>query len=405
MRSYTQHTAISEVVHDYRRTCEYCDKSFDVLYRIYDSASDTSGHGIVSTILDTERHATDRVKEAVTQSALGNLSSVEYYHRCPYCGLYGFEDLEVLSESFCAYRRGYRNSRIGQWCIAVFFLFFGAVFISAGNSGTDASVNLMMKNIGVFLTSFSVLLLWLGWFTGRNLSVRFQKKLDAMNSEERVSKWLKNWKQKSPKLIEELQEASKPNVYGAKKRSFLEISSRHEIWKRMHRLQHRYDTVSWIFFEKAAGIEPNEKDEFEYLHQVPSSLLQIDKAVNNVAQTAATDKTVLRDVLMDAICCVMVADGKISSKERSAVYKIMEKTKSAWGRDEIDEKVSEFVGRVKESGFKKVFEDVCVKLPEFKKKQKEALLLQCIDYMMRVDGELHPREKQICQRFKAVLEG
>ena len=60
--------------------------------------------------------------------------------------------------------------------------------------------------------------------------------------------------------------------------------------------------------------------------------------------------TSLFEILLNAVCCVMCADKKITTQERQAVYKILKKTKSPWSTEEIDEKIGAFIQGVKKEG-------------------------------------------------------
>ena len=95
------------------------------------------------------------------------------------------------------------------------------------------------------------------------------------------------------------------------------------------------------------------------------------------------------EILLDAICCVMCADKKITTQERKAVHKILHKTKSPWSDEDIDEKIGVFVQRLKKEGSRKIIQETCSRLPEFSKVGKEQILLKCIDYMADADGEIH----------------
>lgn len=109
------------------------------------------------------------------------------------------------------------------------------------------------------------------------------------------------------------------------------------------------------------------------------------------------------EILMDAICCVMCADRKITTRERKAIHEILEKTKAPWDRNEIENRINNFVQRVKDKGLRCLVEKTCEKLPEFKRRGKENVLLRCIDYMARADGVVDMREMDLCERFKLAL--
>lgn len=107
---------------------------------------------------------------------------------------------------------------------------------------------------------------------------------------------------------------------------------------------------------------------------------------------------------MDAICCVMCADKKVTTRERKAIHKILEKIKAPWREDQIDGRINDFIQRVKENGLKSLIEQTSKKLPEFKRRGKENVLLRCIDYMARADGYIDKNELKLCQRFGAAVK-
>lgn len=109
------------------------------------------------------------------------------------------------------------------------------------------------------------------------------------------------------------------------------------------------------------------------------------------------------EILTDAVCCVMCADKKVTTRERKAIHKILEKTKAPWDGNKIEEHINNFVQRVKKDGLKSIVQEICDKLPEFKKRGKELVLLRCIDYMTRADGIIDENEKQLTEKFKSAL--
>jgi len=109
------------------------------------------------------------------------------------------------------------------------------------------------------------------------------------------------------------------------------------------------------------------------------------------------------EVLLDAVCCVMCADKKVTTREREAVHRILEKLKSPWARNEIDRRIDVFINRAKKEGLTSLVQETCHKLVIFKRKGKEQVLLRCVDYMAKADGIIDPRETELCQKFKTVL--
>jgi hypothetical protein len=110
------------------------------------------------------------------------------------------------------------------------------------------------------------------------------------------------------------------------------------------------------------------------------------------------------EILMDSICCIMCVDRKITNAERKAAHNILLKTKAPWSSEEIDERISNFILRVKKEGLDKIIQDTCDELQVFKEKDKEQIFLKCFDYMARADGVIDEREKKLCEKFKTVIQ-
>jgi hypothetical protein len=111
----------------------------------------------------------------------------------------------------------------------------------------------------------------------------------------------------------------------------------------------------------------------------------------------------LFEVLMDAICCVMCADRRVTPKEKQAVHHIMKKINCPWDDSEIDNHIEVFIQRVRESGLAGAVKETRDRLPEFKRMHREEVLLKCVDYMMRVDCKIDEREARLCEQFRADM--
>lgn len=108
-------------------------------------------------------------------------------------------------------------------------------------------------------------------------------------------------------------------------------------------------------------------------------------------------------ILLDAICCVMCADQRISRREQKTILAILKKVKCPWSIADVQTHATDFLKRVKEEGLESVTEQTCEKLIEFKRRGKEHVLLRCVDYMAKADGVVHEKEIAVCDRFKSAL--
>lgn len=110
------------------------------------------------------------------------------------------------------------------------------------------------------------------------------------------------------------------------------------------------------------------------------------------------------DVLLDSICCVMCADGQMSSNEQHAVRAILGKTACPWSNEEIDQKIMDFLIRRKKLGAEQLLEQTCENLDIFKKAGKEKILLKCIDYMAQADGSIDESEIKVRKKIESALK-
>ncbi|MGZ0169762.1 MAG: hypothetical protein ACKVHE_09410 [Planctomycetales bacterium] len=65
------------------------------------------------------------------------------------------------------------------------------------------------------------------------------------------------------------------------------------------------------------------------------------------------------EILLDVLCCVMTADGKASGSEKQQVAALMEEAGCQWTTDELGERISRFVSRVRTMGFPDVLHWTC----------------------------------------------
>ena len=108
-------------------------------------------------------------------------------------------------------------------------------------------------------------------------------------------------------------------------------------------------------------------------------------------------------ILLDAICCVMCADGEMSPQEQKTIRAILKKVKCPWTPEDLGKQITNFLQRVETKGLSAVTEETCGKLGEFKRRGKEYVLLKCINYMVTADDIVDQKELRICEKFKSAL--
>jgi uncharacterized tellurite resistance protein B-like protein len=116
---------------------------------------------------------------------------------------------------------------------------------------------------------------------------------------------------------------------------------------------------------------------------------------SKVASTTATRPSVesVHLAVFDLLCCVMVADGRVSTREKEKTREIMSKVDIHWTDDEFDNRVTTFIEEIRKQGYFNVVQRSIRRLPLFKQIGREKVLIKCIDLVAIGDGKLDPRAK------------
>ncbi len=117
----------------------------------------------------------------------------------------------------------------------------------------------------------------------------------------------------------------------------------------------------------------------------------------------ASDDTPLLDALMDALCCVMVSDRRVSKSERKHVHDVMKIVKCPWSEGEINRRMKNFVSQVKRGEYGRLLDGACNKLKAFRGQGKERLLEASLNAVAKADGIVDEAEKKVCERLMSAL--
>ena len=112
----------------------------------------------------------------------------------------------------------------------------------------------------------------------------------------------------------------------------------------------------------------------------------------------------LFDVLLEVLCCLMVADGRASSSEKNRIRELMAKVRSPWTDSEVDDHMAAFINRVQRDGYRRTLAAALKDVDIFKRVGKQDVLLRCLDAVAGADEKLGDRELQLCQHVKAIVE-
>ena len=111
----------------------------------------------------------------------------------------------------------------------------------------------------------------------------------------------------------------------------------------------------------------------------------------------------LHDALFDILCCIMVADGRASTSEKSMIADIMAKVNSGWSDDECSLQIQSFINRVQEHGYSVILRRSMNRLPIFKNAGRENVVHRCVNLVANANGKLTEREKDLCDRISNLM--
>ena len=108
------------------------------------------------------------------------------------------------------------------------------------------------------------------------------------------------------------------------------------------------------------------------------------------------------DALIEILCSVMAADGRVSRSERSCVTDLMGKVKSHFTTAQVEARIDSFIDSVSSIGYKRVLSQSLSKVALFKAIGREEVLLRCIDILAGADSKLDDRERALCEQIKQM---
>ncbi len=111
----------------------------------------------------------------------------------------------------------------------------------------------------------------------------------------------------------------------------------------------------------------------------------------------------LNDALFDLLCCIMVADGRATGKEKATIRQIMSSIDSDWRHETCDARLDAFIASVRNEGFGGILDRSLARTREFVQHGRQAMLLRCLEMVANADGDFSQRERQLCDRIRQQL--
>ena len=154
--------------------------------------------------------------------------------------------------------------------------------------------------------------------------------------------------------------------------------------------------------QKRAFQAPRELTAIQDLARRPVRKVAEQRRAEAAARREVQKEAVLT-VVLDALNCVMYADGQASKQELARIHQLMQRLRAPWSEEQIDSKILEFQTRLKADGFEAILEDVCNRTSAIKESRQKDAVARCLDHVMKADGEIRKEERQVRDRILAVL--
>ena len=109
------------------------------------------------------------------------------------------------------------------------------------------------------------------------------------------------------------------------------------------------------------------------------------------------------NVVLDILCCVMVADGKASRCEKAHILELMANYASDKSKEEVGQHIIGFVAEVKSDGFKSVLKRSCTNARSLDNEDLGELVYLCYE-LADSDSEVDDREKKVIEQIRRQIQ-
>jgi tellurite resistance protein len=105
------------------------------------------------------------------------------------------------------------------------------------------------------------------------------------------------------------------------------------------------------------------------------------------------------DLVLEALCCMVYADGKATSGERDKVQALLVRLHAPWAPDEIARRMQAFRARGRTESFTQVLEETCQRLRRIEEPKQQQVLQKCLQAVAQADGVIEERERQVFRQL------
>jgi len=121
-------------------------------------------------------------------------------------------------------------------------------------------------------------------------------------------------------------------------------------------------------------------------------------------QAIVRDDAGLDRIVIDALCCVMAADGTASRIEKQHICDAMADWSPSYPREDVIRSIQSFMQHMKHSGYARRLEATLHNAGELKVQGKHQQLLHALTAVAASDGVFANRERKVIERFRGRVE-
>ncbi len=109
-------------------------------------------------------------------------------------------------------------------------------------------------------------------------------------------------------------------------------------------------------------------------------------------------------IVLDAMICVMFADGEASEAEQAKIHMLMQKIRSPWSENEINSQIQSFHRRVKSKGIDAIVSSICSQVSMIEGEKQQLAFKKCLSQVMAADGRVHPKSANVRHAFVSAIQ-
>jgi hypothetical protein len=104
------------------------------------------------------------------------------------------------------------------------------------------------------------------------------------------------------------------------------------------------------------------------------------------------------------LCCLMAADGRASSSEKSAIAELMRRAGARWEPAEVASRISRFIEAVSVNGYKSLVAEALTRVPVFVAAGRQDILLRSISTLANASERGGEREAAFVGKIQRALQ-